>query len=235
MQNEFREKITAVRARGGQLISSCNDVSIITQEAMSELSAYETAIPEFFSYKNEAVRIKELYKKLKNLDYARDRIISCVDMGCACYLYRDYFTGMYNFIDKFFKEAGSHGENISLMEKQLDTAINGDPVFIESLFGGKNNEPSEQVLTDAIGNVEALVDFLDQIKSMKQMVSDVCNRASELKDYSCSIQAVKLIVNSACVFTVRVLTGIVDIYAAIQNKIDDKPELPAADTSFKVF
>lgn len=235
MQNEFREKIAAIRAKGEEIYSSCSDIKTITQEALNELSAYETSIPEFFSYKNEAVKIKELYKKLKGLDYARNRVISCVDMGCACYLYKEYLSGMYTFLDRFFKEVSVKGDNISLMEKQLNTAIHGDPLFIDTLFGGSNNEPSEQVLTDAIGNVEYLVDFLDHLKSMKQMVSDVCNIASELEPYEYTIRAVKLIVNSTCVFSSLILTGIMDIYVAIQNKIDDNYEKPLPDTSFRVF
>jgi hypothetical protein len=210
-------------------------VKDIHRKALEELSAYKTIIPEFFSYKNEAVRIKELYKKLKGLDYARNRVISCIDVGCAGYLYNEYFNGMYSFLDKFFIELGRNGENVALMQKQLETAIQGDPLFIESLFGGKNNEPSEQVLTDAINNVEYLVDFFDQLKGFDQSIADVCNRASELTGYECSIQAVKLIINSTCVFSYRIMSAIMDIYVAIQNSINNKPVAPVEKPEFKVF
>lgn len=240
MQNEFKQKLNSVRSGADQFYASCNDVKAICTKAMEELTAYETCIPEFFSYKNEAVRIKDLYKKLKGLDYVRNRVMTCIDVGCAGYLYKEYFSGMYTFLDKFFSEArgGGNAETIALMEKQLQTAIQGDPVFIDSLFGGKNNAPSEQVLTDAIGNVEYLVDFLENIKGMKQMVGDVCSVACEFSNanYEPAVKAVKLIVNSSCLFSYRIIDTIMDIYNDIHMTIDDKPtQTSVEDTSFKVF
>lgn len=234
MQNEFKMKLASARASAEQVYQSTNSISEICKEVMKELDFYSNIIPDFFSYKNEAVRIKELYKKLKVLDYTRNRVISCVNVDCAGYLYNEYFTGMYSFIDNFFKEVSSNGENIQLMEKQLQTAIQGDPLFIESLFGGKNNEPVEAELTTAIKNVEYLVDFLETLKKFKQMVCDVCNRANELSQYEHSIAAVRLAVHSVCSFSNRVISAIMDIYEGIYASLEDRQTKPV-DKSFKVF
>lgn len=234
MQNEFKQKLLAIRANAEQIYKECIDPKTIGQEIMKELGCYSTIIPEFFSYKNEAVRIKALYKKLKDLDYTRNKVIPCIKVTCAGYLYKDYLDGMYTFLDKLFKEASSNGENIQLMEKQLQTAIQGDPLFIDSLFGGKNNEVCQEELTDAIQNVEYLVDFLDYLKSISQMVGDVCSRGAECSTYSHSIDAIKLIANSVSMFSNKVLGTIMDTYCAIQNALDNKVETPV-DTQLKVF
>jgi len=234
MYNEFKERLISIRASAEQVCISSNDIKTICQESLKELDCYTNIIPDFFSYKNEAVKIKALYKKLKTLDYARNKVISCINVDCAGYLYSEYFDGMYQFLDKFFKEVSSNSENIPLMEKQLQTALQGDPLFIDSLFGGKNNEPVEEELTSAIKNVEYLVDFLDKLKGMKQMVADVCNRAQELSTYEYSIAAVKLITTSTCIFSNRVISVIMDIYNAIQCSIDDKSTI-ANNQTFKVF
>lgn len=234
MYNTFKEKLVSIRSSSEQVYKTSNDIKTICQEALKELDCYINIIPDFFSYKNEAIKIKELYKKLKELDYARNKVISCVNIDCAGYLYKEYFDGMYSFIDRFFKEVSSNSENVSLMEKQLQTAIQGDPLFIDSLFGGKNNEPVEVELTTAIKNVEYLVDFLDLLKGMKQMVADVCNRASELSTYEHCVTVVKLIVTSVCTFSNLTISGIMDIYDSIQCSIDNKTTNKDAH-SFKVF
>lgn len=234
MHNEFKNKLASVRSSSEQVYKTSTDVKTICQEVNKELVFYANIIPEFFSYKNEAVRIKALYKKLKTLDYARNKVLSCVNVTCAGYLYDEYLSGMYSFIDNFFKEVRSNGQNIPLMEKQLQTAIQGDPLFIESLFGGKNNEVVEEELTDAISNVEYLVDFLEKINGMNQMVNDVCNIAIEFPSYEYSIDTIRLIANSTCLFSNRVIGAIMDIYEAIHNKLDNKDDKPV-DSSFKVF
>lgn len=235
MQNEFKQRLLAVRATAEQVYKTCMDPKTVCQEIMKELGCYTTIIPEFFSYTNEAVRIKALYKKLKELDYTRNRVIPCIKVSCAGFLYKDYFDGMYKFLDNLFREASSNGENIQMMEKQLQTAIQGDPLFIESLFGGKNNEMCQEELTDAIQNVEYLVDFLDYLKSLTQMVGDICNRGCECSEYSHTIDAVKLAANSASIFCSKVLSTIMDTYYAIQNALDNKVDAPAEDTTLKVF
>ena len=234
MQTEFKMKLAAVRASAEQIYLSTTSIPEICKEAVKELECYEKIIPDFFSYKNEAVKIKALYTKLKGLDYARNKVISCINVDCAGYLYKDYFSGMYTFLDNFFKEVSSNGANTQVMEKQLQTAIQGDPLFIESLFGGKNNEPVEEELTVAIKNVEYLVDFLESLKGFKQMICDVCNRAAELAKYEHSIDAVRLIIHSACSFSNRVIGSIMDIYTAINECLEDRPT-KTVDQSFKVF
>jgi len=235
-QSQFIDKLMAIRSDSEKSYSDSNEVNTIRQKAMEELDCYARIIPEFFSYNNEAVRIKELYKKLHNLDYTRNKVISCIDVQRACCLYEDYFNGMIKFVGDFINEAGSGGENISLMEKQLQTAMNADGLFIDSLFGGKNNEYDNEELTNAITNVEYLVDFLQKIKDMQHIIADTCDRATKTSvTYEYIINAVRLVSNSTGMFSNRVIKSIMDTYEAINNCLDDKPVKTVNTTSFKVF
>ena len=235
MQTEFKMKLASVRASAEQIYRSTDSIPAICKEAIQELDCYANMIPDFFSYKHEAVRIKDLYAKLKTLDYSRNKVINCINVDCAGYLYKEYLGGMYTFIGNFFSEVGSNGSNIKMMENQLQMATQGDPIFIESLFGGKNNEPVELELTDAIKNIEYLVDFLDTLTGIKQMVCDVCNRANELSNYEHSLTAVRLMVHSVCTFSNRTISAIMDIYNAIQDKLNDAPVVRVQKKTLTVF
>lgn len=235
VQSQFKDKLAAIRIDSEKAYKECSEINTIRQKVMEELDCYARIIPDFFSYNNEAVRIKELYKKLHNLDYSRNRVISCIDVQRAGCLYEDYFEGMIKFVDNFINEAGSGGENISLMEKQLQTAMNGDSLFIDSLFGGKNNEYCNEELTSAITNVEYLVDFLQKIKDMQHVIADTCDRATKTSvTYEYIINAVRLMSNSAGMFCNRVISNIMDTYEAINDCLDDKP-VKTVNTGLKVF
>lgn len=236
MLNNFKNRLESVRRQGEQTCKDSDCIQDICADAMKEFEVYSSIIPEFFSYNNEALKIKALYKKLKELDFVRNRVISCVNIQRAGCLYTEYFTGMHEFIIKFIDEASSgNSSNLPLMEKQLQTAMQADKIFIDSLFGGKNNEVCEDKLTDAIQNVEYLVDFLSILKAMRDDIGDICCKASGVvTTYPYIINAVKLAVNSTCSLSNRIICGILDVYDAINNKLDDKP-VTNTDNTLKVF
>lgn len=235
MLTEFKSKLASVRASAERIFNNTNDVNTIKEESLKELSFYASAIPEFFSYNNEAVRIKNMYKKLKELDYTRNKVIPCINVKCASYIYREYLDGMINFIIDYHKKICCNSEDLPLMEKQLQTAIQGDPLFIDSLFGGKNNEITEEELTDAVSNVEFLVDFLEFLKYMENNIHQVYNHCCEQNSENTSItNCIRLIANSTCCFSNRIISAIMNIYEDINNTLDGNIKV-SVDTSFKVF
>lgn len=236
MFNDFKNKMNSVRKQGEQMYKSSECVKTICDEATKELTYYSNIIPEFFSYNNEALKIKALYKKLKELDYTRNKVISCINVEQAGCLYTEYFTGMCAFINNYINEACSdNSTNLQLMEKQLQTAIQADQIFIDSLFGGKNNEVCNEELTDAIKNVEYLVDFLNVLNSMRENLNTICCKAETVfTKYDYIINAVRLIANSTCSISNRIICTIMDTYNDINNSLDDKSGTQA-DNTFKVF
>ena len=166
-------------------------------------------------------------------------MISCVDVCQAGYLYNEYFNGMMTFVDLFLNEISDKNTNVSALKQQLQTALNADPLFVESLFGGKNNAPVEEELTDAIRHVEYLVDFFDMLKMIRKNVAIVCHRAEKLyNDTNCDdIRGiVSLVSNSACEFSNRIIYAILAIYDRINNSLNTGATSGIArNESFKVF
>lgn len=236
MFNDFKDRLGSVREQGERVCKTSECIKTIFDNANQELLTYTNIIPEFFSYNKEALKIKALYKKLKELDYTRNRVIPCIDVNRAGCLYMEYFTGMCTFINKFINEACSENpENLPLMEKQLQTAIQADPIFIESLFGGKNNERCDEELTDAIKNVEYLVDFLDVLTNMRNSVATICDKAMPIYEkYGFILHAVRLVANSSCAVSNRIICTIMDTYNDINCCLDDKP-VTHVDNTLKVF
>jgi hypothetical protein len=236
MFNEFKDRLNSVREESERVYKTSECIKTIFDTVDKELSVYTKVIPEFFSYNNEALKIKALYKKLKELDYVRNRVITCIDVDRAGHLYMEYFTGMCTFIDKFINEAcAENPENLPLMEKQLQTAIQADPVFIDSLFGGKNNERCEEELTNAVKNVEYLVDFLNTLNDMRNAIATICDKAIPVSEkYGFILHAVRLAANSACSASHKIICTILDTYNDINCSLDDKPVVQV-DNTLKVF
>ena len=234
MQNDFKQLLIAIANDAEKVYNNNDDLDAIYNKLNEELASYKAFIPNFFSYDNEAVRIKTLYKKLRELDYTRNRVIPCVNVSHAGYLYKEYFEGMYRFILKLCDEVRSIGENIHLMEQQLQTAIQGDPLFVDSIFGGKNNELRHDELTDAVQNVEYLVDFLDYVEPLHKMIDDIYNGLKKCSNYHGCTKAFTLVACSVSHFCYKILTAIIETYTMIYNALENKTEAPV-DNSFKVF
>jgi hypothetical protein len=235
MQNEFKSKLLSVKLSAIQARQNTNDINEIRKEALKELDIYTRVIPDFFSYNSEAVRIKTMYKKLKELDYIRNRVIPCINVDYATRIYNEYLDGMSNFIKDYCEKICRNDCDLSLMEKQLDTAIQGDPLFIQSLFGGKNNESTNEELTYAVTNVEFLVDFLECIKNMINTINCVCDRCMTCPTCPQMVNSVRLITNSICCFSNCVIDTIMSIYEDINNSLDGKTTKATVDATFKLF
>ena len=237
MVANFKQQLASARSCAADTISNATDAEAVYKKSYEEMESYKRYIPEFFSYNGEAARIKSMYKKLRDLSYIRNRVIPCVNVATAVQVYTEYLNGMVTFIHNLIQEVQQGGANVALMERQLQTATQADPLFIESLFGGKNNEIQHLELTTAVQNVEYFVDFKDVLVRMLKIQDEVfydCQNISE--KYPHIINAVKLLTNSIGVFCNNVICNILTTYEAINNTLDNKlTTQPVVDTSLKVF
>ena len=234
MHLELRSKIDSLRKRA----TPCTDIKSIYDSAMAELNGYSCMITDFFSYKGDAQEIKKLYQRLKTLDYTRNRVIPCINVDKAVLLYNEYFDGMVTFLDKFIHEVINNGmDNTVVMQKQLQTAVHADPLFIDSLFGGKNNEVEEKELTDAVESIESLIDFSNVLNHFKSTLADIYGKiaSGQCGNDMPHMNMIKLISDSVCVFSNRMMCTILDTYIGINHSLDDKSVKMFADASFKVF
>lgn len=141
-----------------------------------EISFYESFIPKFFSANGEAEGIRMMYEKVEGFDGGK---LTCVDLSHSGCVYKEYLEGMQNFIREIASSSTDITEEVlESFKEKMQVAKNNDSVFIESLFNGTPdiNPMEEMVLTEAVQNVEYLIDFIPQMKTIKES----CEKSSGL-------------------------------------------------------
>jgi hypothetical protein len=135
---------------------------------IKNIEFYESYIPEFFSSNGEAHGIKEMYNGIRQ-NLGSEKSIICTDVNQSAHIYREYMEGMISFIrdvsESVFNESA---DELALYEQKFEKAKQKDSIFIESLYDGKLNEKTEMVLSEAVANVEFLIDFIPELKTMKE-------------------------------------------------------------------
>lgn len=138
--------------------SSDLDYNGIIDKTLYILDMYGNVIRTFFSTDNgEANNIKNIYKKLEDLEYSSNKIVDIVDIQGKYETYFEYYTGMVKFINDIISSA-YNSKDLSLYDKQIETAKKCDPDFISSLF--KNNEVE---LTNSTYIFDELIEFYNHI------------------------------------------------------------------------
>lgn len=120
-----------------------------------KLSGLKKEIVNFFSQDDNQSKIKQIYEKVRtDHDFAEKEIL-CEDLNSSLSIYNEYIGGM----TKFLSEAAIDDE----WQKKYEKATKNDKPFIESIFGGTNNEPIITVIRESLGNLEVLIDFIPRI------------------------------------------------------------------------
>lgn len=151
--------------------SSIEDLEQAYTEAMDFYC--NDLIPGFFSSRGEGRKIRDMYDNLETFRYARfiqESAVPTIDLNIASSAYRDYLGGMRTFIDEVCDCRITITESVSetVLEEckgKLETAKANDGKFIESIFGGCNNESHEETVLEASKNVEYLIDFMENVKN----------------------------------------------------------------------
>ena len=202
------------------------------------LDFYESCIPEFF-YKGEdgeSENIKKIYNYIKeNTD---DKfVIETVDINECGHVYTEYMDGMIKFINELKDINQYDTENLSAYKSKFNIAKNNDSIFIESLFNGKIKETEEMTLTEAVKNVEYLIDFIPQIKSFKTtcelLQESVLERdcfKNDLIEYS-----VNMLFESVNNYCFNTLNTVFETYNNISNHVFSKSITNTDNSSFELF
>jgi hypothetical protein len=238
MSGEYVSKATSIHDEVVAALQSDCDWEKRKEIVIGEYDAYLKLIPEFFSSHGEAAGIKDMYKKLKELDRFRDRIISAIDITRIGNIYVEYYTGMCDFVDEVIENAeSSNGISNDLIEA-LDLAKKGDPQFVDSLFGGKNGERVDTRLTEAVANVEYLIDFIEVLKMMKLNAERFYGAAASVNQDDTVKESIKLLVSSAGTYCSRLIIEIFENYTKITDTLNNKfttPEENSEQQELKLF
>lgn len=224
----YKELLGNIRSNAANIISGNEDVCTKKEAALHELSQYEDLIPRFFSSNGEADTVRKVYGILSDIDYAKNDSIPVIDVNLSAHIYMDYYHGMVKFANQLC-DVISRGDNekLEVMKNQLQTAVGGDSLFIDSVFGGSNNARKDEVLTDAISNVEFLIDFPKLLEEIKSNIQSVC--CVECGDNLVMKECIQLVLKSSNTFCFHALEEVMDTYESILQKI-----LPEAATPVEV-
>lgn len=148
------------------------------ENVTTEISFYESFIPNFFSVNGEAEGIRMMYETVEDKE---EMTIECVDVNKSGSIYQEYLEGMKSFLTDISQSSSTVSEfTMESFQEKMNTAKNNDTLFIESLFNGSPeiNPKVSTKLTEAVQNVEYLIDFVPQMKQMKE----TCESVSSLLD-----------------------------------------------------
>lgn len=206
-----------------------------------ELSYYESSIPEFFSKNGEATGIRNMYSGIHEMmENGVDKSIKCVDINKSNAIYVEYMDGMIKFINDIKNLNLNGNESMSSFTEKFENAKNKDMIFIESLYNGKINEIEDVPLSEAVYNIEFLIDFIPGLKTMKSNCCTVQESVKEVTDSSkkqllddCTKMLCES-VNNFCYHTIKaVLESYDNITLAISG--DNEPVTVSSDTPFTLF
>ena len=166
--------------------------------------------------------IKEIYDGLKNNAY-EGKSIQDIDVIRASEIYKEYEAGMLQFIDDIMNSDVNQGED---NKQKLNDATNKNEEFILSIFGGDRNPLGDESISDAMKNVEFLVDFISNIQDAftkcNELVGKCISGENEIYDGCCVLYMKSYSLYAKCVLA--------NIFDSI-NKIQNLSKVPTSDST----
>lgn len=142
---------------------------------ISELTFYESFIPSFFSKYDggEGDGIRLIYETMRN-EMPRT-MFETVDLDFALSKYMEYMEGMEEYITKIAIKNGTGlaTESVSEILDNIKFVKERDSQYIDSIFGGKNNEKKEEPYSEAVKELEFLIDFIPKLSEFKEKCSSI--------------------------------------------------------------
>jgi hypothetical protein len=207
------------------------------------LAFYESFIPEFFSKTGEAKAITEMYDKIGEMrGTGTEKQIDCMDVSESAQMYLEYMEGMITFINDISNVNVIEGSNdLTSFTEKFNRAKEKDSIFIESLYDGKLTKITTMPVSEAVQNVEFLIDFMPKLQTMNSnccVVKESINTDDENKKQLLNDCAVMLCesVNNFCFSTIH---AVLDTYNSIQESLAEDSNSHVTENSgvieYKLF
>lgn len=206
----------------------------------SMITFIESFIPEFFSKDGEEKGIRSMYKDLhvamESVFY--DKKVPCVDIHHGFHIFKEYLEGMNAFISDV-KEADGALEMESFEEK-ICSAREKDGLFIESLYGGSLNKVVDTELSEATSNIEFLIDFIPELKRMKETCKEYHESAIEEGDKGRLIkESMDMLYDSISHYCYHTIENVITTYESIQRSLSGEDvtmeSVETKKVAFKLF
>lgn len=209
------------------------DASI--ESLVNEIEYYESFIPEFFSKNGEAEGIRNMYSGVRTMmESNQEKTINCVEITKSSDIYFEYMDGMIQFINDIKNLNTVNDENsLASFTEKFNSAKDKDALFIESLYNGKLNEPSDMVLSEAVTNIEFLIDFIPNLKTMKSnclTVQEAVKEVDDMTKQSLLNNCANMLCESVNNFCYSTIKAVVDTYNGINDVLTEKVTEQIDDT-----
>ena len=204
----------------------------------NNIAFYESFIPEFFSKTGEANNIRKMYKDLRQ-EKNENKSISCISLTESATIYAEYIDGMTKFINDIKEiEITESTDDLVPFTEKFNNAKQNDSAFIESLFNGKLTEERDTVLTEAVSNVEFVIDFIDSIKDMKSRCNEI--KESVNNDNQVKKELLQNCYNMLCEsvnnYCFNVLKSVISTYNSINDSLySENKKSEIKEEGFKLF
>ena len=208
---------------------------------ISELDVYNDIVQNFF-YLNRAT-IKGIYDAIRTGSLPYNKIF-CKDVPKIAFHYNDYLNGMIMFVKKFTDIKESDELSKEKLDEMLSKVADKDKRFIEDLFIGVFHSADEDIdcecnLSDAMRNVEYLLDLCKFFDEVKDTVTDIHAQIDEMpesyREYA--IRALKLYIASVRFYILNLLETIANCYNAITGSAQHRTPVSGEKETpkFQVF
>ena len=151
--------------------------------------------------------------------------MECVDVNKSGSIYQEYLEGMKSFLyDISSTEVGVSESTMEAFKDKMSKAKNNDALFIESLFSGSSdiNHMVDVDLTEAVQNVEYLIDFIPQMKEIKETCESVSNLLQNVPEQeeskrSLMTEGIKMMYESVGNYCSSMLKTVLTDYSTISS------------------
>jgi len=149
-----------------------------------EIEFIEGFIPEFFSKNGEANNIKIMYEKLDEINKSDEsKEVSCVDVNKGFHIYKEYVEGMLKFINDIKNvDMLTESRDFENYSSQFNQAKRKDALFIDAIYGGNINQSVNTNVTEAVSNIEFLIEFIPELKILKEYCDTLHNSSINSND-----------------------------------------------------
>lgn len=212
--------------------------NITIERLNDEISYFESFIPDFFSKNGEADGIRKVYSGIReNLN--SENTINCMDINRASKIYNEYMEGMVTFINdiKNVDIVTESNELTDYSEKFSNVKANSN-IFIESLFNGGYCPYEDTVLSEAVANIECLIEFIPELSTIK----NICNSLGESVTECTQPEKTELLKNSidllyesVCDYCYSTIRNIVSTYYDINSSLFEESTTETTDEVFRLF
>ena len=200
--DKVRDRVDDTEHRISQSIDEATDSEAIVNSMCLGIEEYRKTIRDFFT-DSSGKEIKEVYGKLKALDYARDTVINTIDVSADCSGKIDAaFDADKKFIDSLFG-----GKNNAVKEEVLTDAVKNFEYMID--------------FNDVLSNMD---------HDLKTLIRETLDQDGSSKNDTV-VKSMKLLAGSMNTFMGKTISSMLNTYSYILDAVSGNPTAPYLEST----